>query len=111
MGHIEYSPQDKRLTAYLEDKQDLQILRTAFKATLLSDDLAAETASEYSTPLAKDGNICALWATGFDWSKDALMAVVDSIMPAVQRRHLFNASALKAKEQAREAKAAEESPS
>lgn len=107
MGYIEYSDQDKRLTATLTDKNELAVLHAAFRATLGSDDLSTATAMEYSTPLEKDANVCALWATGFDWSKDALVAVVASVMPSVQRRNLFNATSQRAKDQAREPKTAE----
>ncbi len=103
MGRLTLSSDKKSLVADINSNVEFELMKVAFKATLGSHDLSQAIYTEtFTFPLDNLANVCALWATGFNWNKEALSAVMDILMPQAQRRNLFQSTSQRQQEVSRE---------
>lgn len=81
------------LEVAVEGAADAAAIAAAFRATPGSEPLPLEPGQNlYRVSLENLSNVCALWACGFAWDGRAMEAIINKLMPSVQRRTLMRAT-------------------
>ena len=99
MVHIRLLDAD-HVEVQTQSREDVAALRTAFRAAIGAEllDVHAEP-DVYPISIESYGNICALWACGFQWEPSALEAVVSKLLPLAQRKAAMRSAFADAQQQ------------
>ena len=97
MGRIRLDADEFRVS--LESKQDFVALSVAMKAVPGSDrEEVVLGKDEVALDVENAGNVIALWSTGFEWDRDALMRGMDELIPhAYQHISFYSGTKLQMK--------------